>query len=66
MLGGGPLAALRHVVAVLAADPGSPQLSAGEVVTTGTLTKALPIAPGEHWSTRLSGIPLPGATVAFR
>ncbi len=66
VLGGGPLAALRHLLQVLAADPQSPPLAAGEVVTTGTLTKALPIAAGESWSTRLSGLDLPGATVVFR
>jgi 2-oxo-3-hexenedioate decarboxylase len=66
VLGGGPLAALRHLVGVLAADPQSPPLAAGEVVTTGTLTKALPVASGQTWSTRLDGLRLPGATVAFR
>ncbi len=66
VLGGGPLAALRHLVQVLAADPLSPPLAAGEVVTTGTLTKALPVVAGESWSTRLSGLELPGALVAFR
>lgn len=65
VLGGGPLAALRHLVEVLAADPQSPPLATGEVVTTGTLTKALPIRAGETWSTRLDGLPLPGAGVAF-
>jgi 2-oxo-3-hexenedioate decarboxylase len=66
VLGGGPLAALRHLVEVLSRDPQSPPLAAGEVVTTGTLTKALPIAAGETWSTRLEGLPLSGAVVAFR
>ncbi|ACA15581.1 Hydratase/decarboxylase [Methylobacterium sp. 4-46] len=65
VLGGGPLAALRHLVRVLAEDPESPPLAAGEVVTTGTLTRALPVAPGETWSTRLDGLPLAGVTVAF-
>jgi 2-oxo-3-hexenedioate decarboxylase len=61
----GPLAALRHLVEVLAADPASPPLAAGEIVTTGTLTRALPIAPGETWSTELHGLDLPGASVRF-
>ncbi|MCB4801661.1 2-oxo-3-hexenedioate decarboxylase [Methylobacterium brachiatum] len=60
VLGGGPLAALRHLVDVLAKDLGSPPLAAGEVVTTGTLTDALPVAPGQVWTARLSGLPLPG------
>ncbi len=61
----GPLAALRHLVEVLAADPESPPLGAGEIVTTGTLTRALPIAPGETWSTALHGFDLPGVSVRF-
>ena len=65
VLDGGPLSALRHLVDLLAADPGSPPLRAGDVVSTGTLTRALPIASGETWSTALDGVPLPGVTLAF-
>lgn len=49
VLGGGPMAALAHLVAVLAADPGAAPLAAGEVITTGTLTGAWPVAPGQVW-----------------
>jgi 2-oxo-3-hexenedioate decarboxylase len=59
----GPLSALRHLVGLVMDDPSSPKLSAGEVVSTGTLTRALPIAPGERWSTKLSGIQLSGIEV---
>src|SRR4051812_36183109 len=65
VLGGGPLTALRHLVDVLATSSDSPPLRPGEIDTTGTLTKALPIAPGQTWSTRLEGLPLTGITVAF-
>ena len=65
VLGGGPLAALRHLVEVLAADRDSPPLTPGEIVATGTLTRALPIKSGERWSTRLNGLPLAGISVAF-
>ncbi|MFZ5692026.1 MAG: 2-keto-4-pentenoate hydratase [Pseudomonadota bacterium] len=61
----GPLSALRHLVDVLAADPHNPPLAAGEIVTTGTLTRAYPVSPGETWSTTLSGIPLPGLSIRF-
>jgi 2-oxo-3-hexenedioate decarboxylase len=61
----GPLNALRHVIGLLAADAHNPPLAAGEIVTTGTLTRALPIKPGETWSTALSGIALPGISVRF-
>lgn len=60
-----PLLAFAHLADVLARLPVSP-VGAGEVVTTGTLTSALPVKPGETWSTRLDGIPLPGLTIAFR
>ena len=65
VLGTGPLGALRHLIDVLAADPGAPPLRAGEIISTGTLTRALPVAPGETWSTRLNGIALPGITLRF-
>ncbi|SFL73947.1 2-keto-4-pentenoate hydratase [Methylobacterium pseudosasicola] len=65
VLGGGPLAALRHLVDVLANDPVSPPLAAGEIVTTGTLTDALPVASGQVWNTRLSGLSLPGLDLAL-
>lgn len=62
---GGPLSALRHLVEVLASDPVNPALAAGEIVTTGTLTRAFPVAPGETWTTELSGVPLDGISVRF-
>lgn len=62
----GPLSALRHLVQVLAEDAHNPPLAAGEIVTTGTLTRALPIKPGETWTTTITGVPLPGATIRFR
>jgi 2-oxo-3-hexenedioate decarboxylase len=60
-----PLLALRHLVEVLAEDKANPPLSAGEIVTTGTLTRALPIKAGEVWSAELSGVALDGARVRF-
>jgi 2-oxo-3-hexenedioate decarboxylase len=62
---GGPLSALRHLVAVLADDPVNPPLASGEIVTTGTLTRAFPVAPSQTWSTALTGITLDGAAVRF-
>ena len=46
----GPLFALRHLAETLAKDPLSPPLAAGEIVTTGTLTRAFPVAAGEEWT----------------
>jgi 2-oxo-3-hexenedioate decarboxylase len=62
---GGPLQTLRHLMNILQSDPANPPLAAGEIVTTGTLTDALPIAGGERWSTALSGIGLEGAILDF-
>lgn len=62
---GGPLSALRHLVEVLARDSLNPPLAAGEIVTTGTLTRALPVKPGETWTTTLRGVPLAGASIRF-
>ena len=60
----GPVNALRHLVEAVAAD-GHPPVQAGEIVTTGTLTRALPIKPGEPWSTLIEGIGLVGMDVQF-
>jgi 2-oxo-3-hexenedioate decarboxylase len=63
---GSPLLAFAHLVEVLARLPQCPPVAAGEVVTTGTLTPALDVAPGETWSTTISGIALPGLTITFK
>jgi 2-oxo-3-hexenedioate decarboxylase len=57
---GSPLLALGHVVELLADLPGHPSLEASEIVTTGTLTAALPVATGQTWSTRFEGLDMPG------
>jgi 2-oxo-3-hexenedioate decarboxylase len=62
---GGPLSALRHLVEVLASDPVNPPLAAGEIITTGTLTRAFPVAPGETWATELTGVALDGIAIRF-
>jgi 2-oxo-3-hexenedioate decarboxylase len=62
---GGPLSALRHLVEVLAGDPVNPPLAAGEIVTTGTLTRAFPVAAGETWATELTGVALDGIAIRF-
>jgi 2-oxo-3-hexenedioate decarboxylase len=61
----GPLSALRHLIDVLAHDDVNPALAAGEIVTTGTLTRAYPVAPGQTWSTALTCPPIAGITVRF-
>jgi 2-oxo-3-hexenedioate decarboxylase len=61
----GPIFALRHLVELLAGDSLNPPLAAGEIVTTGTLTRAFPVAEGEEWSTEPTGVPLEGARIRF-
>ncbi|HEY1383075.1 MAG TPA: hypothetical protein VGF43_05650 [Dongiaceae bacterium] len=62
---GGPLSALRHLNDLLVNDPHNPPLAAGEIVTTGTVTRAFPVKPGETWHTQLHGLELPGSTIRF-
>jgi 2-oxo-3-hexenedioate decarboxylase len=62
---GGPLSALRHLVGLLASDPVNPPLAAGEIVSTGTLTKAMPVAPGETWTATPKGIALDAIQLRF-
>jgi 2-oxo-3-hexenedioate decarboxylase len=52
---GSPLYALRYLVETLGSQGAEP-LAAGEIVTTGTLTPALPIKPGQRWQSVLDGL----------
>jgi 2-oxo-3-hexenedioate decarboxylase len=61
----GPVSALRYLAALLAGDADNPPLAAGEIVTTGTLTRAMPVKAGETWTTALRGIPLDGISLRF-
>ena len=47
----GPVQALLHFVNELRAIPGAPALQAGDLITTGTLTDAWPVAAGQAWHT---------------
>jgi len=58
-----PLMAALHLVRVLREQQLFEPIQAGEIVTTGTLTPALPIRAGETWATNLSGVDLPGLTL---
>jgi 2-oxo-3-hexenedioate decarboxylase len=60
-----PLLAFAHLAEVLAAQSRFAPVQAGELVTTGTLTAALPVRAGETWSTRLDGLELPGLTMVL-
>jgi 2-oxo-3-hexenedioate decarboxylase len=60
---GGPLTALAFLVDLLKKQPEAPPLRAGEIISTGTLTDAHPVAPGETWRTEVTGFG--GLTLAF-
>ena len=62
---GGPLSSVRHLVDLLSRDTDNPRLAAGEIVASGTLTRALPVKAGETWTTRLSGVGLEGISLRF-
>ncbi len=62
---GSPLKALKALVTMLANDRHNPPLAPGEIVTTGVLTRAFPVKPGETWMTRIEGIALEGVTISF-
>jgi 2-oxo-3-hexenedioate decarboxylase len=64
-LSDGPVSALRHLVDILVRDQVNPSLAAGEIVTTGTLTRALPVSAGEIWTTELTGVGFDGICVRF-
>jgi len=62
---GGPAHALAHLSRVLAGQPQFPPLAAGEVVTTGTVTDAWPVAGGETWSSDYGALGIGGLTLTF-
>jgi 2-keto-4-pentenoate hydratase len=62
---GSPLLSLGHLVELLGKQPEAAPLGAGEIVTTGVLTDAHPVAAGESWHTEISGLPLKGLRISF-
>lgn len=63
---GGPAHALAHLARVLSRQAGAPPLAAGEIVTTGTVTDAWPVLPGETWRSDYGALPLEGLHLTFR
>lgn len=62
---GGPLEALRFLVEEINRYPDCEPLKAGEIVTTGTLTEAMPARAGETWTVRFEGIALAPLRLGF-
>jgi 2-oxo-3-hexenedioate decarboxylase len=61
-----PLLVAAHLLKLLERQPQFAPLEAGELVTTGTLVSPPLIRAGETWTTRLSGIELPGLNLHLR
>jgi 2-oxo-3-hexenedioate decarboxylase len=60
-----PALALTHLARLIADQPQAPKLAAGEIVTTGTITDAWPVAPGETWSSDYGALGIEGLTLSF-
>jgi len=63
---GSPLVAIAYLMTTLANQPQYPPLQAGEIVTTGTITTAHSVYPGEIWCSEIEGISLPGLEMTFK
>jgi 2-oxo-3-hexenedioate decarboxylase len=62
---GSPAYALGFLADLLARQPFMQPLAAGEVISTGTITDALPVRPGETWSTEITGLPAQNLTIVY-
>ncbi|MGW8182415.1 MAG: 2-keto-4-pentenoate hydratase [Burkholderiales bacterium] len=60
-----PVTPLAFLADMLSRQPWFQPLAAGEIITTGTLTAALPIGSGETWSSEYAGLPLTGLQLSF-
>ena len=57
---GSPALALAHLSALLATQLDAPPLATGEIVTTGTITDAWPVAAGQTWSSDYGALGIRG------
>jgi 2-keto-4-pentenoate hydratase len=64
VLDSSPVLALGWLARTLA-QQGAPALEAGEVITTGTITPAPQVKPGEFWHATVDGIDLPALGINF-
>jgi len=60
----GPMHAIAHLSRELRRRGRS--IEPGSLISTGTLTDARPIVPGQRWETRLHGVDLPGLALDIR
>jgi 2-oxo-3-hexenedioate decarboxylase len=62
---GHPALALAFLADILATQVQFDALAAGEIITTGTLTAALPIRAGETWASKISGLDVAPLTLTL-
>lgn len=62
---GSPVNALAHLATLLASQPHSPPLAAGEIVTTGTITDAWPVRAQDTWSSDYGELGVLGPTLTI-
>ena len=62
---GNPLQAVVHLMQALTSQSLYQPLQTNEIVTTGTVTSAYSVLPGQTWQTVLQGINLAGLSLAF-
>jgi len=55
---GGPLEALKFLTEEIGHRPECEPLQPGELITTGTLTEAMPVRSGDVWTARFGGFPV--------
>jgi 2-oxo-3-hexenedioate decarboxylase len=60
-----PVLALVHLVRLLATQPEAPPLASGEIITTGTITDAWPVAAGERWTSDYGMLGITGLMLTF-
>ncbi len=62
---GSPLLALAHLANTLSAQSWAPSLTAGEIITTGTLTPLPYVRGGERWTVQVESAPLSALNIVF-
>lgn len=60
-----PLHGLLKLHQMLSRQDRFPSLQVGDIIASGSWTKAVDVRPGDVWLTAISGLPLPGLIVEF-
>jgi 2-oxo-3-hexenedioate decarboxylase len=63
---GHPALVLGLLADVIDMQPEAEPLTRGEIITTGTLTAAVPVKAGETWCTEVDGLALPSLTLSLK